>query len=188
MRGTAVRPVALLVLAGAVTVLAAAGVLPRWPGLVHLVALPPLDLIADLRLLMRFTSGYPQFVAGLAACLAVRVTVLAFVLGGPRGQALRYAARYYALVLPGAFLASALLLGAGALLFYALFWFGTALVLLVLALGAAAPWAAPPRLAHGFAVAARRGLRLGTVGAYLAALAVVGAVADATRPAGPVLV
>ncbi|WP_171115990.1 MULTISPECIES: hypothetical protein [Streptomyces] len=187
VRDTAVRPAALLVLAGAVTVLAAVGVLPRWPGLVHLVALPPLDLIADLRLLMRFTSGYPQFLAGLAACLAVRVTVLAFLLGGPRGKALRYAARYYVLVLPGALVASALLLGAGAVLFYALFWFGTAAALLVFALGAAAPWAAPPRLAHGLAVTLRRGLRLGTVGAYLAALAVIGAVADATRPVGPVL-
>ncbi|SFB92875.1 hypothetical protein SAMN05421773_101563 [Streptomyces aidingensis] len=181
------RPGALVLLTAAVTALAAAGVLPRWPGLVHLVALPPLDLIADLRLLMAVSSGYPQFLAGLAAALALRVTVLAFLLGGARGPALRYAARYYLAVLPAALPAAGLLLGAGALLFYGLFWAGTAAVLLVTALTAAVPWAAPPRLARGCATAARHGMRLGTVGACLAALAVIGAVADVTRPAGPVL-
>jgi hypothetical protein len=182
-----VRPGALVVLAAAVTVLAAVGILPRWPGLVHLVALPPLDLIADLRVLMQVTAGYPQFFAGLTVSLAVRVTVLAFLLGGPRRQALAYAVRYYLMMLPGVFLASALLLGAGAVLFYGLFWLGMGVVLMVVVLGAAAPWAAPPQLARGFAAAARHGLRLGTVGAYLTALAVVGAVADATRPVGPVV-
>ncbi|WP_165986113.1 hypothetical protein [Streptomyces sp. YIM 98790] len=182
-----VRPGPFLLLTAAVTGLAAAGVLPRWPGVVHLVALPPLDLVTDLRLLMAAGSTYPQFLAGLAGALALRITVLAFLLGGPRGPALRYAARFYLAVLPGAFLGAALLLGAGALLFYGLFWAGFAVVLLVTALTAAVPWAAPPGLGRGFAAAARRGLRLGTVGAYLAALGLTGAAADLTRPAGPVL-
>src|SRR5690606_41185979 len=51
MHDLRVRAAGLLAVTAVVTVLAATGVLPRWSGLIHLVALPPLDLIADLRVL-----------------------------------------------------------------------------------------------------------------------------------------
>ncbi|MEW2382637.1 hypothetical protein AB0873_11210 [Micromonospora sp. NPDC047707] len=181
-----IRPAALVVVTAAATVLGAIGVLPRWPGLAHLVALPPLGLFADLRMLMVAAPNYPVFVAGLVVSLAVRITVLAFLLGGPNRHLLAYAARYYLIVLPPALLGSVLILGAGATLYFGLFWMGTVVVLATVALSAAAPWSAPPRLAHGYAIVLRHGLRLGTVGAYLAALTALGAVADLTRPIGPV--
>src|SRR5690606_10791949 len=77
-----VRAAGLLAVTAVVTVLAATGVLPRWSGLIHLVALPPLDLIADLRVLAAAAPGYPAFLGGLALSLAVRITVLAVLLGG----------------------------------------------------------------------------------------------------------
>jgi hypothetical protein len=181
-----IRPAALLAVTAGVVVLAATGVLPRRPGLIHLVALPPLDLIADLRLLMVLSPGYPVFLAGLALSLTVRVTVLAFLLGGLDRRRLGFAVRYYLMVLPAALIAVAQLLGAGALLYAGLFWTGLATALVAVAATAAVAWAAPPRLGRGFAGALRHGLRLGTVGAYLVVLAALGAVADVTGPVGAV--
>ncbi|UGY94618.1 hypothetical protein [Streptomyces gobiensis] len=168
-------------------VLAATGVLPRWPGLIHLVALPPLDLIADLRILMVVSPSHPVFVAGLALSLAVRVTVLALLLGGLDRRRLGYAIRFYLVVLPPALIAAALLLGAGATLYFGLFWMGLVAALTTVAVTATAGWSTPPRLAAGFAAAVRHGLRLGTVGAYVVVLAALGAIADLTGPTGAVV-
>ncbi len=181
-----IRPGALVAAAAAVTVLGAVGVLPRWAGLLHMVALPPLDLIADLRVLMVVAPSPAVFAAGVAACLTVRITVLTLLLGGFDRRLLAYAARWYLVMLPLALVAAALPVGSGATLYYGLFWMGMIAALAAVAFTAAALWAAPPRLARGFAEAARHGFRLGTVGAYLVALALLGAVADLTRPVGPV--
>ncbi|HVM18915.1 MAG TPA: hypothetical protein VM307_03035, partial [Egibacteraceae bacterium] len=73
------------VLAAAVTVLTAAGVLPQWPGVLHLVALPPLDVFADTRLLVTRAPSYGWFAGGLVVSAAVRITVWA-LLAGERGR------------------------------------------------------------------------------------------------------
>jgi hypothetical protein len=99
---------ALAALSAAVVALAAAGVLPRWPGLPHLVALPPLDLFADTRWLLTRATGYPSLAAGLTLSLAVRVLVLAYLLGGPTRERLGFAARFYALAFVPALLVAQL--------------------------------------------------------------------------------
>lgn len=63
----------LAVVAVVVTVLAAMNVLPPWPGLPHLVALPPVDLFADLRVLLTQATSGSAFVLLLALVLTVRV-------------------------------------------------------------------------------------------------------------------
>lgn len=159
-------------------VLAASGLLPRWPGLVHLVALPPLSLIADLGVLLVHASGISAFLAGLAASLAVRSLVLAALLGRLDRPGVLLAFRFHLAVLPPAFLAAFLLYASEAVLFYALFWFGLVATLVVFVLTAASPWHSGDHLRSGFRQAARRGFRAGTLGAYLAALTVLGVLAD----------
>jgi hypothetical protein len=188
-------PRPLGVLAAIVVLLAAAGVLPRWPGLLHLVALPPLDLVADLGLLLVAATGWPTFLAGAAVSLVVRSTVLALLLGGLTPARFLFALRFYLLLWPFSFLAAALLYGAAAVLFYGLFWMGLLAAVLVVSATAAAPWQQADALAagsvasvvRGLGAAARRGLRLGTVGAYLAVLTLLGALADLAGPAAAVL-
>ncbi len=90
---------AILAVATAVTLLTATGVLPRWPGLVHLVALPPLDLFADLRLLEARASSYLVFGVGLAISLGLRSSVLALTLGGLNRKRLGLALRFYVVAL-----------------------------------------------------------------------------------------
>jgi pimeloyl-ACP methyl ester carboxylesterase len=81
--------------------LALAGAVPTWSGLVHAVALPPLDLALDLRMLVARAPGYPQLAAAVAASLVLRTMALAalfLTLGvtpSPRA-AFAYAARLYA--------------------------------------------------------------------------------------------
>src|SRR5690625_2655782 len=67
----------------AVVVLAAVGYIPTWSGLVHLVALPLLDVFTDLRVLLPAAEAWPVFVLVLLVVLGVRVVVLAYLLGGP---------------------------------------------------------------------------------------------------------
>jgi hypothetical protein len=175
------------VLAAAVTALAAAGVLPRWPGLLHAVALPPLDLVNDVGALLVHATGWPTFALGVAAAVVVRSAVLALLLGGLTRARLLWALRFYLTVLPFAALAAGLLYGAAAVLFYGLFWAGLLVALLLAAGACAAPWAAPGRLRSGFAASAGAGLRLGTVGAYLALLTGLGALAEQGGPVAAVL-
>jgi hypothetical protein len=172
------RPEAHLVLAGVVVAGAAAGIIPRWPGLVHLVALPPVDQAADLRVLLAHSTSIPWFVAGAVAVTAARVAVLAFALGGLDRAHLALAARWYLTVLPLTFAGAAVTFASSASLFYLLFWVGFAFTLVVVALTAAAPWAAAGRLRDGYRTSARHGFRLGTVGAHLGVLAALGALAD----------
>ncbi|MEW6155573.1 MAG: hypothetical protein AB1673_16545 [Actinomycetota bacterium] len=175
-------------LAAVVTLLAAFGGLPRWPGLTHVVALPPLDLITDLQALLVFSAGWPVFLAGMFVSLVVRSAVLAMLLGGLTRARFLLALRFYLLALPLCMLAAVPLYAAKAVLFYLLFWIGTALALVALVMFGAAPWLAEDgRLRSGFTRAARRGFRAGTLGAYVAVLTVVGFLADVWGPAGSVL-
>ncbi|MGH2691082.1 MAG: hypothetical protein ACRDHM_01095 [Actinomycetota bacterium] len=125
-----------MAMAAAVTLLGAVGALPRWAGLVHAVAPPPLDVSFDLRVLVARSPSYGVFVAGAVASLTVRALVLASLLeafGDSRSLGRRFitAARLYAV--------AAVLLGpaaglefAGLAAVYSWYaWAGLALILLV---------------------------------------------------------
>lgn len=83
---------------GLVVLLAATGVIPTWPGLVHLVALPPLDMFADLRVLLVVTDSWPQFLFLLTVVGACRIALLAWLIGGthPWGVAMAFYAVTFA--------------------------------------------------------------------------------------------
>jgi hypothetical protein len=174
------RPAALVVVAAVATLAAALGLLPRWQGTIHLVALPPLDLVADLQLVLVRAPGIPEAVLATVASLAIRSAVLAWMLGGLDRARWLYALRFYVVVLPFAVLAAMLRFASMAVLFYLLFWLGFALTLALLAATAAMPWlgADTGRLRTGLSTAARHGFRLGTIGAYVAGLTALGVLAD----------
>ena len=164
--------------------LAAGGVLPRWPGLIHSVAVPPLDLALDLRLLAARAPSYSAFLIGMAASVMVRTAILGFLLTavGARpsfGGAVARAARVYvAALVPMA--AAAGLEFAGLAATYAWYaWVGLGLTLLA-AVSLMARWLAPRGV---------RVRRIATVLGYLAALSVLGAVTDLMGPwAAPIAV
>ncbi|HEX6418634.1 MAG TPA: hypothetical protein VFZ77_09060, partial [Acidimicrobiales bacterium] len=110
----------LVGVAAAVTALAAAGPVPAWAGLAHHVALPPLDLFADVRVLLAEAPSYPSFVSGLAASLVVRSVVLAAMLGAlDRQGVVRGLAFYGASLVPA--VAAGVLGFAGVVVLYAVF-------------------------------------------------------------------
>lgn len=122
--------------AGLVTLLAATGVLPRWAGLVHAVAPPPLDVSFDLRLLVARSPSYPVLVAGGLASLLVRSMVLAALLeafGDPRSLGRRFLSALRLYLWASLFLAPAAGLEfAGLASVYAWYaWAGLALTLVV---------------------------------------------------------
>lgn len=168
----------LAVVAGVVMLLAVSGVLPAWAGLLQSVALPPLDLVADIRALLVYMPWWPVSVVALVAVVVVRAAVLALLLGGLTRQRFLFALRFYLVVLPFAAVAAAATYASQALLFYGLFWIGLFVALLLLVLTGGVPWLAPPRLRSGFAAATASGFRAGTLGAYGALLIVLGWVAD----------
>jgi hypothetical protein len=169
---------ALVALSVVAAGLAAFGVISPWPGLVHLVALPPLDLIGDIGILLVHAPDVPTFIAGLAGSILVRSLVMAALLGALGRSGYLAAVRFYVVVAPFALVAAFLLYASKAVLFYALFWAGAVVTLAVFAITAATPWLRPPVVRHGFVASARGGLRLGTLGAYLLGLTVLGALAD----------
>lgn len=176
-------PLPLAGVAAAVLLLVVIGIFPVWPGLIQLVALPPLDLMSDLRVLLVYAPGWPAFVVALVGLIAVRAAVLALLLGGLTRDRFWFAVRFYLLVLPVAAGAAAVTYTGQAILFYGAFWVGLVIVIVLLALAAAVPWLAPPRLRSGLRRALSDKFRLGTVGAYLAALLVLGMAADASGTA-----
>ena len=70
-------------------------VLPRWPGLVHAVALPPLDMAFDLRILVARAHTWPAFAVGAALSVLLRAALLAIILGPGRAD-VGFARRYRA--------------------------------------------------------------------------------------------
>jgi hypothetical protein len=179
--GTSVRPgvvvLPLGVLAVVVVVAAVGGVIPIWPGLVQTVALPPLGLTTDLRILLVDATSYPSFVAGVVLSVVARTTVLAAMLGLSRAT-LAFSARLHGLMLPLAALAAMGLFAAPATLFYLLFWIGVVVAVLIELAATAMAFSGETTLRSAAARSLRSGLRLGTVGAYLVALVVLGAVGD----------
>jgi pimeloyl-ACP methyl ester carboxylesterase len=172
----------LAVLAALAIGIAVGGLVPRWPGLAHLVALPPLDLAVDLRLWVARSSSYPALLLGAAVSVAIRTALLGtllFTIGRAAsfGSGLVRALKLYlAALVPLA--AAAGLEFAGLAAVYAWYaWGGLALTLVT------ALWLAPRALAP-------RGSRLRGVPIVLAsflALLVVGAVAKLTGTWGAVL-
>ncbi|HKX25531.1 MAG TPA: hypothetical protein VJP08_04355, partial [Actinomycetota bacterium] len=165
----------LAVLAALAIGIAVGGLVPRWPGLAHLVALPPLDLAVDLRLLVARAPSYPALLLGAALSVSIRTLLLGtllFTIGRAHsfGSGLVRALKLYlaALVLLAA---AAGLEFAGLAAVYAWYaWGGLALTMVT------ALWLAPRALAP-------RGSRLRGVPIVLAsvlALLVVGAVAKLT--------
>ena len=117
-------------------VLVAIGAMPNWPGLAHAVALPPLDLAMDLRVLVARAPGYPQLALGLAASLVVRLALLSalfITLGVTRSPrlALGYAARLYAAALVPLAVAGAFTFAGLASVYAWYAWFGVALSVLI---------------------------------------------------------
>lgn len=152
--------------------LAQAGAIPSWPGLPHAVALPPLDLAFDLRLLVARAPSYPELALGLAASLALRTLVLGalFVTLGvtPSSRAaLGYAARLYLTALVPLTVAGALGFAGLASLYAWYAWVGLGLTLGVALLLSTRRLARP----------GTRPRRLGLVAGYLPLLAGVGALA-----------
>jgi hypothetical protein len=172
----------LAVLAALAIGLALGGVVPRWPGLAHLVALPPLDLAVDLRLLVAQAPSYPALLLGAAVSVSIRTLLLGtllFTIGRASsfGWGLVRALKLYlAALVPLA--AAAGLEFAGLAAVFA--WYaggGLALTMVTTV------WLAPRALApHGSRL---RGVPI--VLASVLALLVVGAVAELTGTWGAVL-
>ncbi len=147
--------------------------LPRWPGLAHEVALPPLDLFADVRVVMARASSLPLFVLGVVAAVVVRAALLAAVLGFTRRR-FTFALRFYCAALVPALLASGLDFSGRAVLYEYLIWGGLIVALLAFIVLGAAPWAARESLRGALGTAIRRRFRFGALAVYLIALAIVG--------------
>lgn len=173
-------PAPFLAVAAVLSVLTVAGAVPAWAGLVHQVAVPPLDLFADVRFLTARSTTYPQFVAGLATSLLVRSAVVAVAIGGLSWRRLLLVLRFYVLVLPLALVVAAFTF-TGLAVSYALFvWPAIVVAVIVTFVFAAVPWSDGDRLRHRFRTAFRRRLHVGALALYLVTLVVVGAFADGT--------
>ncbi|HUF33204.1 MAG TPA: hypothetical protein VMN58_08375 [Acidimicrobiales bacterium] len=171
-----------------VTAASAVGAVPRWQGLPHLVGLPPLDVIADIRFLLVHATGLPTFIAGVVVSVAVRSLVLASLLGGITRARVLFALRFYLVVLVPAGLAATLSFASMAVLYYLFFWLGWGFTVILAMTTGAGPWMGGARLRTAFATSVRRGFRSGTIGCYLALLTVLGAVADLGGEVGAVVV
>ena len=196
-RGTVPQVWPLAGVAAVVILLTLTGVVPPWSGLIHLVGLPPLDLFADLRLLLTRTTSVPSFLALLVLVATVRICVLALLLGGLTRDRLRLAALFYAAALPLLLLAATIDFAAYAVLYSRLFWPAVAVVAVVVLVAGPALWQRadggphrpgpgqpasplPARLRTGLGRSLRRGLRLEVMVPYAAAVVALGAVADVT--------
>jgi hypothetical protein len=172
------RPAPLLAVAVGCMLAAWLGVLPTWPGLPHLVSLPPLDIAADLRVVIADAPSAPWAVAGTAAAVVARTLLLAAVLGGLDRRRLRLAGSFYLAVLPVVACASILSYASSALVFYLLYWVGLTVLLVVFLAMGAAPWLADAGLVSGLRRSIRAGGRAGTLLAYLGVLLLLGVLAD----------
>lgn len=167
-------------------VLGAVDVLPRWPGLLHHVALPPLGLLADLRVLVTRAPSYPVFVGGVVLAVAIRSAVLAAMLGGLSRERLALAGGLYGAATLPAVVAGGLQFSAAAALYHWYFWSGLGVALLTFFVLASAAWTGSVRLGAALARSLSRGLRAGTLAGYLLALGLLGWGAAAGGPAAGV--
>jgi hypothetical protein len=156
-----------------VELLALTGVVPASPWLTHEVALPPLDLTADLGVLLGRASSPWWFGTGLVLAVCGRALILTVMLGSRRWWGL--ALRFELMVLVPSFLAAELATAGQMILYSALFWAGMAVAVLCLVVFAHLPWRTPPRLGRATLAGLARGVRAPTVVAYLLALTVLDA-------------
>jgi hypothetical protein len=147
--------------------------LPRWPGLAQEVALPPLDLFADVRVLMTRASSLPLFAVGVVAAVAVRAAILSVILGFTRRR-FTFALRFYVAALVPALLASGFDFSGRAILYAYLIWGGLLVALAAFILLGASAWVDRDTLHRALGTAIRRRFRFGALAAYLIALAVIG--------------
>jgi hypothetical protein len=167
----------LAALAGATILLGAVEILPRWPGLVHAVALPPLDVAFDVRVLMARASSYPLFAIGALVSVTVRSLILAALLGAlgfdqPYHVRLRRTVGFYLIAWIPVTLAAGLSFAALAALYHWYFWMGLGVLLVTSA-------ALMPVLFRG-------SLRIRWMLVYLFFLTLTGGLAQATGPRGSV--
>jgi hypothetical protein len=161
------------VVAAGVMIAALFKVLPRWPGLAHEVGLPPLDLFADVRVLMARASSLPLFALGVVAAIVVRAAVLAAILGFTRRR-YTFALRFYVAALVPALLAAGLDFAGRSILYAYLIWGGLLIGLVAFVVLGPAPWVGRDTLRRALGTGIRRRFRFGMLAGYLVALAVVG--------------
>jgi hypothetical protein len=130
----------LLAVAAAVSLSGAVGAVPMWAGLPHHTALPPLDLAADVRVLLAEAPSYPWFGFGVLAVLGLRATVLAAVLRALDRDGLGWAVRFYALALGPALVAGALGYAGVAALYSPFLWTGAAVSVIAVVVLGPLPW------------------------------------------------
>jgi pimeloyl-ACP methyl ester carboxylesterase len=140
------------------------------------VALPPLDIAFDLRMLVSKASSYPLFVIGAMVSVAARSLILAAVLGAVGSEELfrerlRLALRFYLVVWIPVALAAGLSFAALAALYHWYYWAGLG-ALLVASVLARLP---------------SRRLRVREILGYLFVLTVIGGLGQATGPWGTVV-
>lgn len=170
-RGVDLRP--LVVAAAGVTCLVLLDVIPAWAGLAHHTALPPLDLLADVRLLMAEAPSYPWFAAGLVVVLVARSMMMAAMLGALDRRGVAWCGGLYGAALLPALVAAVLGFAGVAVLYAQFVW--VALVVAVVTLLVMGPW---PWTPAGRRRSARRGV-LAYLGVLLA-LSLASALGDAT--------
>ena len=157
------------------------GILPRWPGLIHAVAVPPLDAAFDLRLLVARAPSYPTFLVGVAVSVVVRTMILGFLLwtvgaAPSAGTGMARAARLYLVAVIPLTVAAALDFAGLAALYSWYAWAGLGLTVLVVV--ALIPRAIPPRGA--------RLRRFPTAIGYLLVVLALGALTDLVGTPGAV--
>ena len=154
-------------------VLAATGIVPAQPSLVHEVALPPLDLSADMGLLLARTRSPLWFVIGVVMALIGRSTVLALMMGSLRRW--RMALCFELVALVPAVVGAELCYTGQSVLYSVVFWAGTAVIILGAIALAHVPWQQPQRLRSTLAHAVLHGVRAPTVLTYVIILTVLSA-------------
>jgi hypothetical protein len=145
------------------------------------VGLPPLDLFADVRILVTRAPSYPLFALGVAGAVLVRSVVLAALLGGGSQGSFVAALQFYGAALIPALLSAGFEFSGLAVLYHWYFWIGLAVAILATLAMAPGPWSG-----SAGSKASRAG-RLATVAWYLVALFVLGAAAHAAGKVASVL-
>jgi hypothetical protein len=130
----------LLAVAAGVSLLGALGALPVWAGLPHHTALPPLDLAADVRVLLSEAPSYPWFGLGLLTALVLRAVVLAAVLRALDREGVAWAARFYAVALGPAMVAGALGYAGVAAVYSPFLWAGASVSVIAVVVLGPRPW------------------------------------------------
>jgi hypothetical protein len=155
-------------------------VIPQWAGVVQMVALPPLDLFADVRVLMADAPSRVVFAVGVAASVGARTVVFAALLGFSR-RSVGFVVRFYLAALPFAIVAAGLDFTGRAVLYAYLVWLATLVTILSFLVLGASPWMGAESLRDALGRALRWSRRLGVLVAYLIVLALVGSLVPARR-------